>query len=158
MPPGALDENAPHGFRRRREELCATGPTWLVLSGQAQPGFMNQRGGLESVAGTFARHLVRGQPAQFVIDERQQLLGGLGLALLDGFEDARDVAHKKTCVTKLHCGISIPFMSSGVNTPCTPGQGGLYLLTKGLEAGELKAVVDKRVSFCFSGVDAPEAI
>jgi hypothetical protein len=37
-------------------------------------------------------------------------------------------------------------------------QGGLYLPTKGLGAGELKAVVDNRISFCFSGVDAPEDI
>ncbi len=39
-----------------------------------------------------------------------------------------------------------------------PVQGGLYLPSKGLGAGELKPLLDNRVSFCFSGVDAPEDI
>ena len=35
----------------------------------------------------------RSQPAQFIIDKRQQLLGCLGAALLGAVEDARDFAH-----------------------------------------------------------------
>ena len=38
------------------------------------------------------------------------------------------------------------------------GQGGLHLPTKVLGTGELKPVVDKRVSFCFSGADEREDI
>ena len=33
------------------------------------------------------------QLPQIVMDERQELLGGRGIALLDGGEDLRDVAH-----------------------------------------------------------------
>jgi hypothetical protein len=35
-----------------------------------------------------SRHLPK-----LVVDERQELLGGRGIALLDGGEDLRDVAH-----------------------------------------------------------------
>lgn len=93
--PCAFDENPAHRFRRRGEELRASCPPLLVLSGQAQPGFMNQRGGLERVAGALARHLVRGQFAQLLIDEREQLIGGLRLASFNGLENARDVAHAR---------------------------------------------------------------
>ena len=37
---------------------------------------------------------LRGQSAQFIVDERQQLLGGLRVALLDGGQDASDFAHR----------------------------------------------------------------
>ena len=82
-PARAFDKNAAHRFRRGRKELRAPCPASLLFSGQAQPGFMNQRGGLESLAGALARHLVRGQLAQFLINEREQFLGGLGIALLE---------------------------------------------------------------------------
>src|SRR5262249_38998157 len=40
-----------------------------------------------------AGQFLGGQLAQFVIDQRQKLVGGLGIALLDGLEDAGDVVH-----------------------------------------------------------------
>src|SRR5207302_5376596 len=39
--------------------------------------------------------LRRGQLAQLVIDQGEQLLGGVRFALLDGREDARDVVHRR---------------------------------------------------------------
>ena len=41
------------------------------------------------------RELLGGQLAQFVVDQGQELLGGLGIAVLDGREDARDVVHRR---------------------------------------------------------------
>ena len=37
----------------------------------------------------------RGQLAKLVVDQRQELLGGLRIAVLDGREDARDVVHRR---------------------------------------------------------------
>jgi hypothetical protein len=36
---------------------------------------------------------MRGKPAQFVLHQRKQLLGSDGIALLRGFQDARDITH-----------------------------------------------------------------
>ena len=54
---------------------------------------MNQRGSLQRVAGRFVRHFVRSQVAEFRIKERKQFLSDLGIALLNGVEDAGDIAH-----------------------------------------------------------------
>ena len=54
---------------------------------------MHQRGGLKCLAQRFVRHLVRSQPPQFLIDQRQQFVPGLGVALLDGSEDSNDLVH-----------------------------------------------------------------
>ena len=45
---------------------------------------MNQRGSLEGLAWLLLGQFLRGQPAQGVVDEGQQLLGGVGIALLGG--------------------------------------------------------------------------
>ena len=38
---------------------------------------------------------MRGEMAQFFINERKQFLGGLEVALLDAVQDDRDVAHAR---------------------------------------------------------------
>ena len=55
---------------------------------------MDEGGGLEGLAGPLRREFPRRQPAKLVIDEGQELLGRLGVTLLDGREDARDVVHR----------------------------------------------------------------
>ena len=54
---------------------------------------MHQGRGLERLAGWLVCHLVRGQLAKFLINDGEQLVGGLGFALLYAIKDARDVAH-----------------------------------------------------------------
>src|ERR1035441_5643287 len=54
---------------------------------------MHQRGGLECVAGRFVRHFVRGEPPQFLIEEWQQFVPGLGVAFLHGGKNLSDIAH-----------------------------------------------------------------
>jgi phosphoribosylaminoimidazole carboxylase (NCAIR synthetase) len=53
---------------------------------------VDEGGGLQGLAGRFVGHLGGGQLAQILIDERQQLLGGLRVALLDPVEDKCDFA------------------------------------------------------------------
>jgi hypothetical protein len=59
--PGLIDEDAPHGLSRRGKEVAATVPV-LGFLGLDQPevGFMNESGGLESLAGGFLGHLLGG--------------------------------------------------------------------------------------------------
>ena len=46
-------------------------------------------------------HLVRGQPTQFFIDQRQQFVGGLQIAVVDGVKDACDLTHNSKVNSKL---------------------------------------------------------
>ena len=55
---------------------------------------MHERGGLERVPGSFISHFDRGQFAQFLIDQRQQLIRSLEITLLDGVENACDITHE----------------------------------------------------------------
>jgi hypothetical protein len=91
--PGALDQDAAHGFRGGHEEVVAAVPVLVRIAHQAEPGFVDQRCGLERVPGRFLGHLVSGQLTQLFINQRQQFLGGAAVALPDAFEDPRDVAH-----------------------------------------------------------------
>ena len=43
---------------------------------------------------SFVSHLVRRHPAQFVINQREQLVGGLRVAVLHGLKDLGDVTHR----------------------------------------------------------------
>jgi len=54
---------------------------------------MHQRCGLKRLTGRFIRHPVRRQFAQLLIHQREQFVGGVRIAVLDGGEDLSDVAH-----------------------------------------------------------------
>jgi len=86
-------------MRIRRIASAAAAKKWappiefrIGLANQAQPGLMHQRGGLQSVVGRFPCHSGRGELAQFAINQRQQFVGGFGVAMLDGFKNAGNVA------------------------------------------------------------------
>jgi hypothetical protein len=53
-------------------------PRRLFGAAEPQPGFMDQSGRLQSLPGRFARHFLRGEHAQFVIDDAEQLVRRLG--------------------------------------------------------------------------------
>src|SRR5262249_29727136 len=60
-----------------------------------QVGFVDQGGGVEGLPGLLLRHLLGSEPAQFVVDQRQELLGGVRIALFDGGQDTCDLAHEE---------------------------------------------------------------
>ena len=64
-----------------------------LTAAQSQPGFVDQGSRLERMADGFIRHLLRGQFAQFLIDQRQQLIRSVGVTLLHTVEDGGDFAH-----------------------------------------------------------------
>jgi hypothetical protein len=62
-------------------------PLLNVLSlHKAKIGLVHQGGGLQGLTGRLSSHLVRGQGAQFIVNERQQFLGGVLVALLNESE------------------------------------------------------------------------
>ena len=80
----------PRRRRRRSGRGCSSaGP--CSASDQPQVGLVDQGRGLERLAGLLLGQPLRRQLAQLVVDQRQQLLGGVRVALLDGGQDARDV-------------------------------------------------------------------
>ena len=74
---GVVNEDAAHGFGRCREEMVPVLPFPALLPHQLEPGFVDQRGRLEDLAGRFTGHFVGCEPAQLRIDQRQQLVSGL---------------------------------------------------------------------------------
>lgn len=68
-------------------------PAGLLITAEPQPGFVDERGGLERVPSGFTRHAMRRQPPQFVIDERQQFADRRGIARPGALKDQRNVAH-----------------------------------------------------------------
>src|SRR5262245_44403848 len=58
-----------HGFGGGGEAMRTISP-WLAAIAEAQPGFMNQGGRLQSLAWRFASHPLRRQPTQFIVHER----------------------------------------------------------------------------------------
>ena len=65
----------------------------LMLICNPEPRFMDERGGLESLTGSFAREFRGGQSPQFVINERQEFLSGFGVTLLNAVQDLGYVAY-----------------------------------------------------------------
>lgn len=62
---------------------------------QPQVCFMDQRGGFQSMTGRFASQLLRGKLEQFIVHQRQQLLGGVQIAVFDGIQDLGDIGRHK---------------------------------------------------------------
>src|SRR5262245_19283893 len=92
--PGLIDEDAAHGLGSGGEEVAAAIPP-LHLLGVHQPqiGLVDQSGRLEGLAWFLLGQLLGRQLAQLIVDQRQELLGGVGVALLDGGQDLGDFAH-----------------------------------------------------------------
>ncbi len=92
---GLIDQDAAHGLGRGGEEVAAIVPALLgIVADQAHIRFVDQRGGLQRLPGILPGQSLRRQLAQLVVDQRQQLLGGLLVALLDGGQDAGDFTHR----------------------------------------------------------------
>ena len=94
FPPGRLNENTPHRLGGRGKKMTAAIPVRvLLIADQPQIGFMDQSRWLERLARLFACQLGCGQAAQFVIHQRQKLIGGVGIALFDRVQKLKNIAH-----------------------------------------------------------------
>ena len=91
--PSAFDEDSPHCFGRSGEEVSAVLKCRRWVIDEAQPGLVDEGSGLERLSGGFMGHPARSQPAQLLIDQRQQLLGRFGIAALDRVEQLGRLTH-----------------------------------------------------------------
>src|SRR5262249_12105531 len=66
---------------------------------KAKVGLVHQRGGLQGLSRLLLGQLRRRELAQLVVDQRQELLRGGRVALLDGRQDAGDFAHAADCTS-----------------------------------------------------------
>ena len=93
-PASVLDQDAAHGLGRSGEEVAAPVPVLPApVPDQAHIRFVDQCRGLQCLPWLFAGELLGRQPAQLVVEQGKQLVGGMWLALLDGRKDARDLVH-----------------------------------------------------------------
>ena len=78
---GILDEYSPHRLGSGRKEMATRVPVLShVYIYQPHVRLMHQRCGLERLVRLLLGHLRSSQLAQFLVDERQELLGGRGIA------------------------------------------------------------------------------
>ena len=68
-------------------------PRRLVVTAEAKPGLMHERGGLQRLARRFIPHLVRGELPQLVVNQRQQLLRRSWITRFNLAEDLGDIVH-----------------------------------------------------------------
>jgi hypothetical protein len=66
---------------------------FFPLAEKAQVGLVDQGGRLERLPRRLMGQLVGGELAQLVVDQRQELLGGVRVAVRDGIEDLGRVTH-----------------------------------------------------------------
>src|SRR5262249_53599957 len=91
---GVVEEDAAHGLGCGGEEVAAAIPGVCHLAAdQAEVGLVDQGGGLQGLPRLLLGQLLRGEPAQLVIDKGEQLLGGVRVALVDGGQEVGDLTH-----------------------------------------------------------------
>jgi hypothetical protein len=92
LPPRLIDQQSAHRLRSRSEEVSPAVPMVVGLAiDEADIDFMNKSRGLKRLAGSFLSHLLRRQSPQLVIDQRQQILGGVWVAQFDRRQDLCDL-------------------------------------------------------------------
>lgn len=87
-----INQDTPHAFGRSGEKLRAILPKRLRVPSESQPRLMHERGRLQRLPRGFARHFRRRELAQFVIHERQNLIGRLRVARPGALEQPSDIA------------------------------------------------------------------
>jgi hypothetical protein len=93
-PAGVIDEDAAHGLGRGREELLPVIPGRPVRpADESQVRLVDECGGVQGVVWSFGGHAGRGEFPQFVVDQREQLRGGLTVATVRCFQESRHVGH-----------------------------------------------------------------
>jgi hypothetical protein len=90
--PGLIYEDAAHGLGGGGKEVAAAVPRMVCRCiDKSQVGFMHKCRRLERLSRFFLCQPLRREFAEFVVNERQQLLGSVRFALFDGGQDAGDI-------------------------------------------------------------------
>src|SRR5262249_24232680 len=133
-----------HGLGGGGEEVAAAIPVLgLLRVHQTQVGLMNQRRRLQRLPGLLLGQPLRRQPAQLVVNQWQELLGGVRVALVDRGQDARDFGHQQHQKGECLSRTSSPNPLSGVRTLCISDAS--YSLTRQFLSA-IKRVIDEYTS------------
>jgi len=81
-----VNEDLTHDVGGKADKVGAAVPV-DVFASEAEIGFVDERGGLESVVGALATHIGLGESVEFGINEREEALGGGGVAVVHSFEE-----------------------------------------------------------------------
>src|SRR5262249_57440371 len=91
LPPGVVHQDVTHGFGRCGEEVAAAVPVPFQATHQAEISLVDQGGGLESLSGLLVGQFLGGQPAQLLVDQRQDAAGGGRIAVGNSFKKLGDL-------------------------------------------------------------------
>ena len=85
---GPIEQDPPHGLGRGREKMAAAVPGLArIRPDETQVGFVDKRRRLEGLPWTSMAPMPRGQASQLVVNQGQQVAGGLLFAPDDGVQD-----------------------------------------------------------------------
>ena len=91
VPPRVIDEDAAHHLCRDPVEVRTAPPVDVPLFDEAQVGLVHQRSRLQRVPAALEAKPAGGDPAQFGVDERQQAIEGMPIALTPAVEQRGDL-------------------------------------------------------------------
>ena len=86
-----INEDAAHHLRRDPVEVRAAPPVDVPLFDEAQVGLVHERRRLQRVPGALEAKPAGGDPAQFGVDQRQQAIEGVPIALTPAVEQRGDL-------------------------------------------------------------------
>jgi hypothetical protein len=86
-----INKNAAHQPGRDAKEMRAVFPPHTFRTGQPNECFVDERGRLKSVFAPLSRHVASSQPPEFGLDERQQVLERLRIAVAPGSKQEGDL-------------------------------------------------------------------
>lgn len=95
-----IDEDLPHHGGRNSEEVRPARERHAIDVDEAKVGLVNKGGRLEGVPGSFAAEAAACHPAQFVIDERDQMVECRGVSLAPGQEQIRYIRHVQRSIIR----------------------------------------------------------
>ena len=88
-----IDKYSSHRLGGGEEVSAAVPAVGLLASDEPNVSLVDECGGLESLAGLLAGESLRRQVPQFVVDEREEFLGGVGVTPLDSGQDVGNLTH-----------------------------------------------------------------
>jgi hypothetical protein len=92
---GVFDHDAAHGLGRGGKEVAAAVPvSRLLYVYQPQVGLVNQGRRLQRLAGLLLSEFLRRELAQLLVDQGQELLGGVRIASFNVGQDAGNLIHR----------------------------------------------------------------
>jgi hypothetical protein len=96
---GVFDENAAHGLGGSSKKVASA--VEVLIAHESQVGFVDQGRCVECLARPLLGQLLRSQLAQFGIDQRHELSGGVRVAPLDAIQKLCHLTHAGHCTAEL---------------------------------------------------------